>query len=249
MKSTTYQLKVLNFYSYIHKMVTTNHNKTIIDKTALFVKTTLEGGESGHNWYHINRVKNNALLIADKVSKNNNTFTIDLLAIELGALLHDIADYKFHGGDEKIASKISNDFLKSIDVDETIINKVVDIIDSVTFKGSGEITRKLTLEAQIVQDADRLDALGAIGIARAFAYGGHKNREIYDPNQEPQINMNWEQYKNNKSSSINHFYEKLFLLKDLMNTKEARELAEPRHEYMKLYVDRFMKEWNSEDMI
>ena len=221
--------------------------ENIVNLTIEFVKKTLDGGESGHNWFHIERVLNNAKLIAKKTKESNESIEINFTAVELGALLHDISDYKFNDGDEEAGSRISREFLESQKVDETIIKKVVDIIDAVTFKGPKEKNKANFIEAMIVQDADRLDAIGAIGIARCFAYGGNKNREIYDPNCPPNTNMDWKEYKNNKSSSLNHFYEKLFFLKDMFNTEEGKKLASKRHDYMVEYVNRFEKEWKGED--
>ena len=233
-------------------MVESESSKIILDKAVEFVKKTLEGSESGHNWYHINRVLQNAKFIASetmklKDSKIDSTDKDFLLVVELGALFHDISDYKFNNGDEKKGAEITENFLKSINVDEKIISRVVNVIDSVTFKGLKEKTKELTVESQIVQDADRIDALGAIGIARTFAYGGNKGREMYVPDEKPNLNQDWEQYKNNKSCTINHFYEKLFHLKDLLNTEIAKKLAEKRHKYMEEFVERFKKEWDSQD--
>lgn len=225
-----------------NKLKLDDNELAIVNKTIEFVKKTLEGSESGHNWFHIERVMNNAKLIS---SKTNSEF--NYLCVILGALLHDISDYKFNNGNEELGIKIAEDFLSSINVKSEIINKVKEIIDGVTFKGLKEKRKELSLECQIVQDSDRLDALGAIGIGRAFAYGGNKNREMYVPDEIPNENMDWKAYKNNNSCTLNHFYEKLFYLKDLMNTDEGKKLAEKRHDYMVEFVNKFKKEWNGED--
>lgn len=210
----------------------------IIEKTIEFVKEKLQGAEAGHDWFHIERVYKNAVQIAQ------DSNDINILVIELGALLHDIADSKFHNGDESVGPKIAREFLQMHQVDENIIREVVSIIENISFKSTKEKTKKYTSkELQIVQDADRLDAIGAIGIARAFNYGGFKNRELYNPLVKPNLNMSKEEYKNSKAPTINHFYEKLLLLKDKMNTQKGRELAEERHRFMEVFLEQFYKEW------
>ncbi len=209
----------------------------IIQKTATFVQHTLQNAESGHDWWHILRVWNNAKLIAQ-------TEKVDLLIVELAALLHDIADSKFHNGDEEIGPKIAGDFLKSIEVDEEVIEHVQQIIRHMSFKSSFDKSIFSSEEMKVVQDADRLDAIGAIGIARAFNYGGFKNREMYNPETEPNFNLTKEAYKNSAAPTINHFYEKLLLLKDRMNTKTAQKIALQRHQFMELYLEQFAAEWN-----
>lgn len=217
---------------------TTNHNTSfIIQKTATFVKHTLQNAESGHDWWHILRVWNNAKLIAQ-------TEEVDLLTVELAALLHDIADSKFNNGDEEIGPKIAGDFLKSIEVDAKVIEHVQQIIRHMSFKSSFGKAGFSSEEMKVVQDADRLDAIGAIGIARAFNYGGFKNREMYNPETEPNFNLTKEAYKNSAAPTINHFSEKLLLLKDLMNTKTAQKIAQQRHRFMELYLEQFYAEWN-----
>lgn len=210
----------------------------IIEKTIEFVKKTLQGAEAGHDWSHIERVYKNAIQIAQ------GSNDINILVVELGALLHDIADSKFHNGDESIGPKIAREFLELHQVDENVIREVVNIIENISFKNTKDKTKKYTSkELQIVQDADRLEAIGAIGIARAFNYGGFKNRELYNPLVKPNLNMSKEEYKNSKAPTINHFYEKLLLLKDKMNTPKGRELAEERHRFMEVFLEQFYKEW------
>jgi uncharacterized protein len=208
---------------------------SIISKTIDFVKTQLQAAEGGHDWFHIQRVYNNALHIA-------NQETCDLLVVQLAALLHDIADSKFHNGDETIGPKVAEDFLKSQHTSEGCITHVVNIIKHMSFKGGNEATEFYSIEFAIVQDADRLDAIGAIGIARAFNYGGFKNRLLYDPDIAPVMGMSKAAYKNQTAPTINHFYEKLLLLKDRMNTQTAREIATERHRFMELYLSRFYAE-------
>ena len=211
----------------------------IIDKTKEFVRSKLEGEGSGHDWWHIYRVYNIAVSIA-KTEKQE----VDIFVVRLGALLHDIADWKFNNGDTDIGVKISRDFLESLNVDTETINHVADIVKNISFKGVGEIASMKTLEGMIVQDGDRLDAIGAIGIARTFAYGGHDSREMYNPDINPENHETFEQYKNSKGTTINHFYEKLLLLKDLMNTEAGRKYAKKRHKFMEEYLKEFYEEWN-----
>ena len=172
------------------------------------------------------------------------TETCNHTIVALGALLHDIADSKFHDGDETIGPKIARDFLNSQNEDSLIVDHVVAIIENISFKGGNFDKKFSSKELDIVQDADRLDAIGAIGIARAFNYGGFKNRSLYNPEIAPNLNMNIAEYKNSESPTINHFYEKLLLLKDKMNTDSGKKLAEKRHEYMEQYLNKFLDEWN-----
>jgi len=213
------------------------NNDTIIAKTIKFVQKTLKNAEGGHDWFHIERVYKNAQLIA----KGENA---DDLIVALGALLHDIADSKFHDGDESVGPKVASEFLRSEDVSEGIIEHVVNIINNISFKGGKEAQEFKSIELDIVQDADRLDALGAIGIARTFNYGGFKGRALYDPAIKPDLNMSKEAYKASTAPTINHFYEKLLLLKDRMNTKTGSEIAEQRHLYMQQFLEQFFQEWN-----
>lgn len=208
----------------------------IISKTIDFVKDTLNGAEGGHDWFHIERVFKNAQLI----SKEED---VDFFVVSLGALLHDIADSKFYDGDETVGSKMAADFLENLQVDPTVINHVVKIIKNISFKG-GNIDQKFrSPELDVVQDADRLDAIGAIGVARCFNYGGFKNRTLYDPEIAPNLKMSKEEYKSSTSPTINHFYEKLLLLKDRMNTKTGRKLAVGRHQFMERFLEQFYQEW------
>lgn len=215
-------------------------NKTqIIQDTKSFVETTLKGAEGGHDWFHIERVYKNALLIAQHE-------VCDVFIVELGALLHDIADYKFHNGDESVGPQKAGEFLRSCGVEDDVIIHIINIINNVSFKGGNNKQHFNSIELQIIQDADRLDALGAIGIARTFNYGGFKGRSLYDPAITPNLNMTKEEYKSSTAPTINHFYEKLLLLKDLMNTPTARNLAEQRHYFMKDFLEQFYAEWNGE---
>lgn len=216
-------------------MITSEELK-VINSTITFVKTTLRNAEGGHDWFHIQRVLNTAITIVKR--ENANEFVV-----QLGALLHDIADSKFHNGDETVGPKIAREFLFSQNVDSSVIEHVVNIINAVSYKGGHNSSTFNSLELHIVQDADRLDALGAIGIARTFNYGGYKNRALYDPDVKPNLNMTKEEYKTSNAPTLNHFYEKLLLLKDLMNTETGKLLAKKRHEFMKLYLDQFLNEW------
>ena len=214
-------------------------NQNLINDTIAFVKKELENAEGGHDWFHIERVYKNAVLIA-------NGENCDILIVQLGALLHDIADSKFHDGDETVGPKKARLFLESKTVSENTITHVVNIIENISFKGGHETKKFSSLELDIVQDADRLDAIGAIGVARTFNYGGFKNRAIYNPEIKPNLNMSKEEYKNSDAPTINHFYEKLLLLKDKMNTKTGKEIANQRHDFMELFLTQFYAEWNGE---
>lgn len=214
-------------------------NLDLINKTILFVKEKLANAEGGHDWFHIQRVYKNALLIA----KGENC---DETVVKLGALLHDIADSKFHAGDETVGPKVAREFLENEGVSESIISHVIQIIDNISFKGGKTEKTFSSIELDIVQDADRLDAIGAIGIARAFNYGGFKNRAMYDPNIAPNLQMSKEEYKNSQAPTINHFYEKLLLLKDKMNTETGKQIAEQRHQYMQGFLAQFYAEWDGE---
>lgn len=210
------------------------NKKRILEKTKEFVKKEMSG-DSGHDWFHVLRVNN----LAKKIAKKEKA---DLFVVELAVLFHDIADSKFTDGDETIAPKKTKDFLEALNVDTETINKAVYIVEHVSFKK--EQPAEKTLEFKVVQDADRLDAIGAIGIARAFSFGGFKNRVIYDPEDKPKTNLTKEEYIKAKGTTINHFYEKLLLLKDLMNTETGKKLAEKRHKFMEKYLEQFYKEWN-----
>lgn len=209
----------------------------LIDNTIQFVKEKLEGAEAGHDWFHIERVWKLSKKIAEKEECN-------VEVVELSALLHDIADPKFHNGDETLALKISREFLENQNASEDIIEQVLFVIKNISFKNRGEAPKNLPIELKIVQDADRIDAIGAIGIGRTFNFGGFKNNPMYDPNIQPSLNMSKEEYKKSNGTTINHFYEKLLLLKDLMNTSEGKKIAEERHDFMLKFLDQFYKEWN-----
>ena len=211
----------------------------IITNTIAFVKKELKGAEGGHDWFHIQRVLNNAQLIAKTEDVNN-------FVVILGALLHDIADAKFYNGDETVGPKVASNFLREQKVDAAIITHVVNIIKQISFKNSFEKGTKTftSKELEVVQDADRLDAIGAIGIARCFNYGGFKNRALYDPEVLPNLNMTKDAYKNSTAPTVNHFYEKLLLLKERMNTVTGKRIAAKRHDFMELYLQQFYDEWN-----
>ncbi|MEP0266795.1 HD domain-containing protein [Dokdonia sp.] len=211
-------------------------DQQLIENTIVFVKNTLANAEGGHDWFHIERVYKNAIQIAQGENVN-------LLIVSLGALLHDIADSKFFNGDETIAPRMASEFLLSLDADSAVIEHVVQIIKNISFKGGNKVQAFKSLELDVVQDADRLDALGAIGIARTFNYGGFKNRKLYDPSIVPKLDMTPEEYKASTAPTINHFYEKLLLLKDKMNTKTGRAIAEKRHQYMEAFLKQFYGEW------
>ena len=212
------------------------NKQQIINNTEAFVKNALKNAEGGHDWFHILRVWNNAKLIA----KNEN---VDGFIVELGALLHDIADSKFHDGDETIGPKIAREFLESQRVDDSIIVHIENIISNISFKGGNFEQQFNSPELEVIQDADRLDAIGAVGIARTFNYGGFKNRPLYNPEIAPDLNQTKEAYKNSEAPTINHFYEKLLLLKDRMNTETGKQLAADRHLYMEQFLTRFYEEW------
>lgn len=214
-------------------------SQNLIQTTIAFVKEKLEGAEAGHDWFHIERVWKLSKKIADSE-------TCNLQVVELGALLHDIADPKFHDGDESLALKISNEFLQNQNVSSDIIEQVLFIIKNISFKNREEAPETLPIELQIVQDADRIDAIGAIGIARTFNYGAFKNNLMYHPDIQPALNMTKEEYKKSKGTTINHFYEKLLLLKDMMNTETGKKIAEERHDFMVEFLDQFSREWNVE---
>ncbi len=215
-------------------------NEKIIRQTAKFVQNKLQGESSGHDWWHVYRVWKNSI----HISRRENT---DQFVIQLAALLHDIADWKFHGGNENIGPEVAREWLEKLNVEEDIISQVVEIVKDISFKGAGVKTPMKTIEGMVVQDADRLDAMGAIGIGRTFAYGGYKGCEMYNPSIKPVMHESFEQYKNSKGPTVNHFYEKLLLLKDLMNTETAKEIAEDRHKFMEQFLDQFFKEWEVSD--
>lgn len=214
----------------------------IINQTVNFVKKELANAEGGHDWFHIERVWRTAKIIA----KNES---VDPFIVELGALLHDIADAKFFDGDETVGPRKARHFLKSIEVDEPTIQHIENIIDHISYKNTLAINSSNqdynSKELEVIQDADRLDALGAIGIARAFNYGGFKNRELYNPNIKPNIDQSKDAYKKSTAPTINHFYEKLLLLRDKMNTETGKQMAEERHDFMNCFLEQFYKEWET----
>jgi uncharacterized protein len=215
-----------------------NHSE-LINNTIRFVKSQLENAEGGHDWFHIQRVYKNALTIANEENCN-------LVVVKLGALLHDIADSKFHNGDETIGPYKARQFLESENVEPETITHVVAIISNLSFKGGNFENTFRSIELDIVQDADRLDAIGAIGIARTFNYGGFKNRALYNPSIPPNTKMTQEEYKKSEAPTLNHFYEKLLLLKDKMNTQKGRDLALTRHRFMEHFLSQFYAEWDGE---
>lgn len=203
------------------------------------VRSLFENESTGHDFYHIDRVRKLALKISEKEGG-------DMEVIEMAALLHDISDYKFNGGDEKLGGQTALQILTELHIDIETCNHIKEIVDSVPYKGSNVEDKSNSIEAKIVQDADRLDAIGAIGIARTFAYGGSNGNPIYNPNTKPVLHNSFEEYKNGQTHTINHFYEKLLLLKDKLHTETARKIARKRHEIMEKYLEEFYKEWNVE---
>lgn len=211
---------------------------TLIKNTKEFVREALADAEKGHDWHHTKRVYQQAKAIAEREHAN-------LMVVELAALLHDIADPKFHNGDEALGPSMAAEFLATQKVEAGIIDHVCNIIRYMSFKNSLEATAPPfhSLEMSIVQDADRLDAIGAIGIARTFHYGGYKNRLMYDPEIPPEKELTKEAYKKSTAPTINHFYEKLLRLKDMMHTETAKQLAEERHDFMLAFLQQFYREW------
>lgn len=209
----------------------------LIKDTAIFVKGKLEGDCSGHDWWHILRVWN----IAKHINKEEGGNSI---VIQLAALLHDISDWKFNQGDEMEGIKIANNCLRQLGCDECLIVRISNIISEISFKGAQTPFESTSIEAEIVQDADKLDAIGAIGVGRVFAYGGHINRTMHDPQIKPDVHKTFTEYKNSKGTTINHFYEKLLLLKDRMNTKTGKKIAEQRHAVMQKFLSEFNIEWS-----
>jgi uncharacterized protein len=208
----------------------------IINKTAEFARNFFEGENSGHDWFHTERVWKMAKYLAEKENAG-------LFVTEMAALLHDVADWKLNDGDEKAGLKKVQNWLEGNTVEEKAIEHILSIIDRMSFSKETEGKKIDTVEGFVVQDADRLDAIGAIGVARTFAFGGTRNRKIYDPNIKPKTIATFEQYKNGESTSINHFYEKILLLKDRLNTKAAKEIGEERHKFVEDFLKQFLKEW------
>ncbi len=214
----------------------TAEQQNIIDNTVTFVKQTLKGAEGGHDWFHIERVWNTAKSLS-------KTEQVDVFVVELGALLHDIADSKFHDGDETVGPQLAKAFLEDQEVNPSSVDHIITIIQNISFGGGNQTQKFRSPELDVIQDADRLDAIGAIGIARTFNYGGFKNRELYNPDIPPNLQMTKEEYKKSTAPTINHFYEKLLLLKDRMNTESGKKMAEQRHQFMEQFLDQFYAEW------
>jgi len=214
-------------------------NQTVISNTIEFVKERLKGDSSGHDWWHIHRV----VTLSRKIQASEGG---NLFIIELAALLHDVADWKFNNSEQEGIDLISN-WLEKQQVEKAVINDVLKIIQNISYKGEGEKNNMISLEGKIVQDADRLDAIGAIGIARTFAFGGYKGNEMHNPDEKPINDMKFDQYKKSNGTTINHFYEKLLLLKDRMNTETGRKMANSRHLFMQQYLERFYKEWKGNE--
>lgn len=211
----------------------------LIQNTIAFVQQELNDAEGGHDWFHVHRVYKNALLI----SENEN---VNKTIVALGALLHDIADSKFHNGDETIGPKKAKAFLQTQAVSQDTVTHIIKIIENVSFKGGNTLKTFHSKELEVLQDADRLDAIGAIGIARTFNYGGFKNRVIYNPSVQPKLEMTPQEYKASDAPTINHFYEKLLKLKDKMNTSSGKKIAQERHVFMESFLEQFYQEWNGE---
>jgi len=216
-----------------------NNQDALITATADYVQELLSGEGSGHDWWHIYRVWNNAKAIAAQERA-------DFFVVELAALLHDIGDHKFHNGDESVGPRMAEEWLKRLQVSPAITQHVCLIIKELSFKGAGTSSAMSSPEGCVVQDADRLDAIGAIGIARAFAYGGYKNRELYNPHIPPELHDSFAAYKASAAPTINHFYEKLLLLKDRMHTNTAKQLARQRHQYIEAFLEQFYAEWQGQ---
>jgi uncharacterized protein len=217
----------------------TAEQKRVLLRAEDFVKEQLAGAEGGHDWWHVVRVRNAARTLAQQEA-------VDAYVTELAALLHDVADAKFYGGDEEKGPRLAGDFLEMQHVAPEVREHVLNIIRHMSYKNSLEEQSFWSPEMAVVQDADRLDAIGAIGIARAFNYGGFKNRSLYDPSVEPRLQMTKEEYKTSEAPTINHFYEKLLLLKDKMNTSAGRAKANERHDFMVRFLEQFFKEWGGE---
>jgi uncharacterized protein len=213
--------------------------ETAIQKTIDFTKATLSNAEGGHDWWHIYRVWRLSKHIAQ-------TENVNIFVVELGALLHDIADYKFHDGNELIGPRKAREFLTSLGIDKEVVMHVEKIISNISFKGGNTAQKFKSPELDVIQDADRLDAMGAIGIARTFNFGGFRGNEMYNPEIKPNFNMTSGEYKKSNAPTINHFYEKLLLLKDRMNTSTGKSIAEQRHRFMEQFLEEFYNEWNGQ---
>lgn len=214
----------------------------VLEQTIAHIRQRMSQDSSGHDWFHVQRVWQTALAIGRAEGA-------DLYIVQLAALLHDIADWKFHGGDDQAGPRAAYVWLVSLQVAPEIIDAVCEIIARLSFKGAGVAAEAMSLEGQVVQDADRLDAIGAIGIARAFAYGGHAGRLLYDPAVPPETHQTFAAYKRNSGPTINHFYEKLLLLADRMNTASGRRIALERHRFLEDFLAQFYAEWNGDDVV
>jgi uncharacterized protein len=212
---------------------------SIVKQTEDFVRNVLTGESSGHDWWHIHRVSR----LAVEIGKHEGA---DLFIVRLAALLHDVDDYKLVGESDSEEPRRAREWLEQLHLSQELIDHITRIIREMSFKGARVSTPMSTKEGMVVQDADRLDAIGAIGIARAFAYGGARGRLIHDPAVKPVQHASFEDYKSNSGPTINHFYEKLLLLKDLMNTQAGKQIAAARHRFMQQFLDHFLKEWDGE---
>ncbi len=223
-------------------------SENVIQVTAAHVQSQMSGDGSGHDWWHVYRVWQTAKRIAaaEMQPDMHAQMYVDLEVVELAALLHDLADHKLHDGDTSVAPRITREWLASLHAESGLIDHVAEIVATLSYKGANVATPMATIEGKIVQDADRLDAIGAVGIARAFAYGGHKGRELYNPDVPPQLHDDFEAYSSSTAPTINHFYEKLLLLKDRMTTDYAKQIAAERHRYMEQFLDQFFAEWNGD---
>lgn len=211
-----------------------------IEHTERFVKKSLSEAEAGHNWQHVNRVRKIALYLQSKEGG-------DVFKLELAALLHDISDAKFNGGDEKAGAEKTRKFLNNLGLSEQAVGEITYLVEHCSYKG-GHGLKADRLELRILQDADRLDAIGAIGIARTFHYGGFKNALMHDPEEAPHLKQSLAEYRNKRGTTINHFYEKLLLLKDGMHTATAQALAAERHQFMLTFLEQFYREWEGKDL-
>lgn len=209
--------------------------------TIEYLKNQFGGETTGHDWFHLERVWKLSKTIARKEGD------VDLFVVEMGALIHDIADHKFHDGDEKIGEIKAMEFLQQFDIEANVIEKIVNIVREISYKGAALKTPMSSKEGEIVQDADRLDAMGAIGIARTFAYGGSRNRPIYHPDIKPVCHTSFAAYKTSTAPTLNHFYEKLLLLKDRMNTQSGKEMAQRRHLFLESFLMEFYKDWEGSE--
>jgi len=216
------------------------NKQQIIDKTIQYLKDSFSGEATGHDWFHIERVWKLSKSIAEKEGE------MDMLIVEMGALLHDIADHKFHGGDDTVGPKKAAEYLSQFDIESDKVEKIIKIVEEISYKGKNIPTKMSSKEGEIVQDADRLDAMGAIGVARTFAYGGSKGRSIYDPIVKPVCHTSFAAYKTSTAPTINHFYEKLLLLKDRLNTNTAKIEGERRHAFMESFLTNFYQDWNAQ---